>query len=357
MPGPYLFDRVKDTTTTTGTGSVTLANSAPAGFRTFGSVLADADSCFYCIAEQSGSGWEVGAGTYSTSGPTLARTTVYASSNAGAAVNFGSGTKDVFITAPATVLGLGVPPYLGSKTSFAPIGIPLPGGFLVGGLTRTTGSGDLDLYTVPTGKRAIMLSLAAYNTSVGSLSIYGAQKISGTTYRVTASNSVISAGLGTFLWSPVAQILEAGETFVVNVNGSGLNVLYRVFIWDAAIASVYSPRILSLSNGDNTLYTCPAGHVAWPVGLPAGVSSASPSPVYLFNTSGGSRSIIVYLVPSGGSPGSTNRTTPTTTVGNAALGQPSGVNIPLSAGDTIVVNTDSGAAGQFCWTNILEVPL
>lgn len=94
-------DRVKDTTTTTGTGNLTLANSAPSGFRTFGSVCANNDTVYYCIQHQSASEWEVGYGTYSTTGPALARTTVIASSNSGSAVSFSAGTKDVFITSPA----------------------------------------------------------------------------------------------------------------------------------------------------------------------------------------------------------------------------------------------------------------
>lgn len=102
MPGPYVFDRVKDTTTTTGTGTLTLANSAPSGFRTFGSVLANNDTCFYAIAHQSASEWEVGIGTYTVSGTTLARTQVLASSNSGSAVNLSAGTKDVFITVPGS---------------------------------------------------------------------------------------------------------------------------------------------------------------------------------------------------------------------------------------------------------------
>ncbi len=99
MAGPYYFDRVKDTSTTTGTGTLTLANSAPTGFRTFGSVLANSDTCFYTIV--GGSEWEVGIGTYTTSGTTLARTRVLASSNSGSAVNLSAGTKDVFISLPA----------------------------------------------------------------------------------------------------------------------------------------------------------------------------------------------------------------------------------------------------------------
>ena len=95
-------DRVKDSTTTTGTGTVTLANLAPTGYRTFGSVLANSDTCLYCIAGRTTAEWEIGIGTYTAAGTTLARTTVIASSNAGAAVTFSAGTKDVFIPgAPA----------------------------------------------------------------------------------------------------------------------------------------------------------------------------------------------------------------------------------------------------------------
>lgn len=93
-----LADRVKETTTTTGTGAVTLAG-ATTGFQSF-SVVGDGNTTYYCIAEQIGSGWEVGIGTYNTAGPTLARTTVLASSNGGAAVNFPAGTKEVFVTYP-----------------------------------------------------------------------------------------------------------------------------------------------------------------------------------------------------------------------------------------------------------------
>lgn len=96
------FDRVKETTTTTGTGTITLAG-ASTGFRTFGSVLTTGDTCFYTIAS-SGSEWEVGTGTYTTSGTTLSRDTVLSSSNSGSLVNFSAGTKDVFLTLPAAVI-------------------------------------------------------------------------------------------------------------------------------------------------------------------------------------------------------------------------------------------------------------
>jgi hypothetical protein len=98
-----LADRIKETSSTTGSGSVALAG-AVAGFRGFLAVLG-AGAVYYTIAHQSLAEWEVGIGTLSASPDTLARTTVLASSNAGAAVNFSAGLKDVFCTAPARVFG------------------------------------------------------------------------------------------------------------------------------------------------------------------------------------------------------------------------------------------------------------
>jgi hypothetical protein len=90
-------DRVKETTTTTGTGTITLAGAA-SGFQAF-SVIGDGNTTYYTIA--GGSEFEVGIGTYTLSGTTLSRTTILESSNAGSAVNFSAGTKDVFVTYPA----------------------------------------------------------------------------------------------------------------------------------------------------------------------------------------------------------------------------------------------------------------
>ena len=92
-------DRVKETTTTTGTGTVTLLGAAT-GFQSF-SAIGNANTTYYCIAGQTGSEWEVGIGTYTSSGTTLSRDTVLASSNSGSKVNFSAGTKDVFVTYPA----------------------------------------------------------------------------------------------------------------------------------------------------------------------------------------------------------------------------------------------------------------
>jgi hypothetical protein len=95
-----LKDRVKETTTTTGTGTVTLAGAA-AGFQSF-VVIGDGNQTFYAIVDSASGAWEVGVGAYTASGTTLSRTTVVSSSNAGSLVNFGAGTKDVFVTYPSS---------------------------------------------------------------------------------------------------------------------------------------------------------------------------------------------------------------------------------------------------------------
>lgn len=101
-----LADRVQETTTTTGTGTITLAG-AVTGFQSFAAV-GNGNTTFYSIADQSGSQWEVGIGTYTSSGTTLSRDTVLSSSNSGSLVNFSAGTKNVFVTYPAgrSVYGL-----------------------------------------------------------------------------------------------------------------------------------------------------------------------------------------------------------------------------------------------------------
>ena len=90
-----LADRVQETTTVTGTGSATLLG-AVSGFQSF-SVIGNGNSTYYSIVN--GSEWEIGLGTYSTTGPTLSRDTVYSNSlGTTAKINFSAGTKNVFIT-------------------------------------------------------------------------------------------------------------------------------------------------------------------------------------------------------------------------------------------------------------------
>ena len=96
-----IADRVKETTTTTGTGTVTLLG-ASTGFQSF-AAIGNANTTYYTIAAQTGTEWEVGIGTFTSSGTTLARTTVLSNSSGTepSALSFSAGTKDVFVTYPS----------------------------------------------------------------------------------------------------------------------------------------------------------------------------------------------------------------------------------------------------------------
>jgi hypothetical protein len=107
----YIYwDRVKDTTTTTGTGQITVSGTAPTGFVTFSQVpgISVGNLLYYTIAHLGANEWEVGVGTWNGSDQ-FTRTLVIASSNSNNAVNFSAGTKDCFITAPAQQITRFVP--------------------------------------------------------------------------------------------------------------------------------------------------------------------------------------------------------------------------------------------------------
>ena len=95
-------DRVKETSTTTGTGTLNLAG-AQTGFETFVAGIGNTNTTYYAIFNQGTAEFEVGIGTVTDATPdTLSRDTIISSSNGDAAVNFTGGTKDVFCTLPAS---------------------------------------------------------------------------------------------------------------------------------------------------------------------------------------------------------------------------------------------------------------
>jgi hypothetical protein len=153
-----LANRVKETTTTTGTGAVTLAG-ASTGFQSF-AIIGNTNTTYYTIAGQTGNEWEVGIGTYSTTGPTLTRTTVLANSSATqpSALSFSAGTKDVFVTYPseytANAIGGGIGAVQLNADTVTVNGTILTGqnGFSVGPLTVASGVS----ITVTSGQRWVV---------------------------------------------------------------------------------------------------------------------------------------------------------------------------------------------------------
>ena len=96
-----LNDRVKETTTTTGTGALTLGG-AVTGFETFGAGVGNSNTTYYAVTLGGSAEFEVGLGTLNSDSTTITRTTVISSSNSDSAVNFSAGTKTIFCTIPAS---------------------------------------------------------------------------------------------------------------------------------------------------------------------------------------------------------------------------------------------------------------
>ena len=94
-------DRVKQSSTSTGTGAFALTGSV-IGFESFATGIGNNNTTYYAIFNQGTNEWEVGLGTLDATSANLTRTTVISSSNSDAAVNFTGGTKDVFCTLPAS---------------------------------------------------------------------------------------------------------------------------------------------------------------------------------------------------------------------------------------------------------------
>ncbi len=112
-------DSTGESTTTTGTGTVTLSGSAVTGFRTFSAAsIANGSTVRYRIQDAANTEWETGEGTYNSGTGTVSRDTVYASSNAGSLVNFSAGTKAVIVVMTAADFGS----FAASAISFTPAG-------------------------------------------------------------------------------------------------------------------------------------------------------------------------------------------------------------------------------------------
>ena len=192
-----LADRVRETTAVVGTGPATLLG-AVVGYQSF-SVVGNANLCYYTIADQAGANWEVGIGTYATSGSTLTRTTILASSNSGSVVNFTTGTKDVFLTQPAekavTTQSLYTPDtFAGTFVAGVAIDYVSPNGRISVGT-----AGTLTFYTGGVGSTA-MASMTS--TGINSTAIGATTASTGAFTTLSASSTVSGTGFSTYLAAP-----------------------------------------------------------------------------------------------------------------------------------------------------------
>jgi hypothetical protein len=207
-----LADRIKETTTTTGTGTVTLLG-AVLGFQAF-SVIGNGNTTFYTIAGQGTSEWEVGIGTYTASGTTLSRDTVLASSaGAPTKTNFSGGTKDVFVTYPA-----GRSVYVeGSNLSTTPV----PSGSVMLFVQTNAPTGWTKSTTHDNKALRVVSGTASSGGSVAFTTAFASQAVSGTNSSTTATGTVGATTLATT--QIPSHTHTAGNSATVTSAKAGVN--------------------------------------------------------------------------------------------------------------------------------------
>jgi len=241
-----LKDRVKETTTTTGTGTITLAG-ASSGFQSFSSI-GNGNTTYYTIA--GGTEWEVGLGTYTSSGNTLSRDTVLESSNGGSLVNFSAGTKDIFVTYPAEksvtsdgILSVSIGG-TGTSTAFT------TGSVVFTGASGTYSQDNANFFWDNTNNR---LGIGT-TTPTNKLTVNGGIDFSGTAF----------SGSGTGIWQQATNVLgfvTAGSTrAVIDATGNvGIGTTSPSSFAKLAIVGTTATNLLQMATAGNTsgLYMIP----------------------------------------------------------------------------------------------------
>ena len=209
-----LANRVQETGTANTTVSFTLTG-AVGGFQSFNAV-GNTNTTYYAATDSSGN-WEVGLGTYSTSGPTLTRTTVYASSNAGSAVTF-VGACNIFVTYPS-----GSAVYEDASGNVSPLGTIASGtwnattiGVAYGGTGVTTSSGASSVVLRDANQNIVFNNYIAGFTATAASA--------GTTVLTAAStrNQILTGSTTHTFQMPNATTLQLGQSFLFVNNSSGL---------------------------------------------------------------------------------------------------------------------------------------
>ncbi len=324
-----LADRVKETTTTTGTGTITLAG-AVTGFQSF-SAIGNGNTTYYTIAGQGNSEWEIGIGTYTSSGTTLSRDTVLASSaGAPTKTTFSAGIKDVFVTYTATrsvivdgstvdTFGLGAAQgdilYASATDNFARLAKSSTATrYLANTGTSNNPQWDqINLSNGVTGTLPVANGGTGQTTAQASMNSFAGAVTSGQYLRGNGDNVVMSA-------------IQAGDVPTLNQNTTGSaatvtgNATGSTFGFNSgygSVATAYGCRAWVNFNGTGTVAIRASGNVSSITDNGTGnytvnFTNAMPDQNYAANITAGGNAVGRQPITSAAVDGSGNTVAPTT---------------------------------------------
>jgi hypothetical protein len=248
-----LADRVKETTTTTGTGTVTLAG-ASTGFQSF-AVIGNANTTYYTIAGQTSNEWEVGIGTYTASGTTLARTTVLSNSSATqpSALSFSAGTKDVFVTYPSSrsIYADGAV-LTASNSAILPVASGGSGAATLTGVLKGNGASAFTVATAGTdyvapGTATTFTALQTFAGTTSNADMKTSNILETATISATAATGTINYDVTT--QSVLYYTTNASGNFTVNFRGSSGTTLNTVMATGESLSATFL-----VTNGSTAYY-------------------------------------------------------------------------------------------------------
>lgn len=236
-------------------------------------------------------------------------------------------------------------------------GFNLPNMTFPAGMYSTTTTGDLDLYTVPANRRALIYSCQTLCSVFNSSSIVTPElKNSGTYYALAVPRTyaaLSTTGPQNTLIS--ALILEAGETFSVNVNVANTYTHVLGMVEFDNTANIRSVKTFNVGSGDTLIYTCPAGKTAMSIDSNCAIGSGG-----FWVTQQNTTSFTYYasIVPNGQVLSATYRAINNFTITGSLSPVGSGITafppyVSLAAGDTIYLNSTSAGANAII--NVIEI--